>query len=82
MFRRIDQSAFLLKAIENVSKYFAQRRGLLIVIGTALLIFGFILEFINVFAQLQLINALEVVFRNVGIISALIGVMLSHPLGS
>jgi hypothetical protein len=82
MFRRIDESRFLLKMLERISNYFAQRRGLLIVVGTIMLALGFVLEFLNVFLGLQWVEALEVFLRNIGIISALVGIMISEPLGS
>lgn len=81
MFRRIDQSTFLIRRLEWLSTFLARRRGLPIIIGIALIAVGAIFEVVNIAAGSSALHVVHVVMHNVGLIAALIGLLLSEPLG-
>jgi len=81
MLKRLDESQRLIKLTARLSNYFAQNQGILIIIGIGLIIIGFVLELINHFAQSQIVGVFDIIFRNVGIIVALIGIAIVRPLG-
>lgn len=81
MFKRIDESNWLAKRIANLSEFMAKRRGLPVVIGIGLVIVSFVLQLIDVYASSQLLHLISVVTLNVGILTALIGLLLAEPLG-
>ncbi|MBI5669859.1 MAG: hypothetical protein HZC41_17825 [Chloroflexi bacterium] len=81
MFRRIDRSPFLARWIERLSTFLARRRGLPVVIGILLVVVSFVLQVVDVYAVSQALRLLAVVFQNVGILLALIGLLLAEPLG-
>lgn len=81
MFRRIDQSEFLMKVLQSISDFLARRRGVPILVGIVLIAIGFVLQLVNVGADSQLIEVLHIIFHNVGLIAALIGILLIEPLG-
>lgn len=81
MFKRIDRSPFLARWIERLSTFLAQRRGLPVVTGIALVILSFILQFLNVYMPSQALQVFGVIFLHVGILLALIGLLLAEPLG-
>jgi uncharacterized membrane protein HdeD (DUF308 family) len=81
MFRRIDESRWLAERIANLSEFVAKRRGLPVVVGISLVILGFVVQIINVYASSQLVELIGVILLNVGILSALIGLLLADPLG-
>lgn len=82
MLKRIDSSQFLVRILEKMSTLLARRRGLPIVIGIFLLILGFIIELITVAFGLDSLEIIHVILRNVGVLVALIGLLLSEPLGA
>ena len=79
--KRIDRSPTLIRLLENISSLLAKQRGLPIVIGIVLIVIGAILEFLNVAFQSQAIEMVEIIFRNLGLVTALIGILLLEPLG-
>lgn len=81
MFKWIDRSPFLLKMLERISTQLARKRGLPIIIGIGVFLVGFILNLINSFADTQALEFFGVLFRDGGILIALIGVLLAEPLG-
>ena len=81
MFRRIDESKFLISLLERLSNLLAKQRGLPAVIGIFLIIVGFILQIINIAADNSAIELLGVITHNAGVLIALIGLTLAIPLG-
>lgn len=81
MFRRVDRSPFLARLIERLSTFLARRRGLPVVVGILLVIVSFVLQLFDVYAASQTLRLLAVVFQNVGILLALVGLLLAEPLG-
>lgn len=81
MFRKIDESRYLIKYLQRLSGFLARNRGLPIIIGIVLIIAGFIIELINVQAASPTLNTLHIILQNVGLISALIGIILTEPIG-
>ncbi len=81
MFRRVDQSRRLARLIEFVSSFLARRRGLPVVIGIALVIVSFVFQLVNVYVRSQFIELVTIIAQNVGILTALIGLLLAEPLG-
>lgn len=82
MFRRIDQSDSLIKLLNNLSNYFAQRRGLLIILGIVMIALAMVVQIINVLLGSPIIEVIHIILRDVGIIIALIGILLIAPLGN
>lgn len=82
MLRRLDRSSFLLRSLQAISNYFAKRRGLLVLWGIFLVFLGFVFELLGFFVASDVLRLLEIVFRNVGILMALIGLLLVRPLGA
>lgn len=81
MFKRIDESTFLSKLIENLSGVLARQRGLPIVIGIVLIIVAFIAQIIEVYVPSQTLEVIGVILHHVGLLTALIGLLLAEPLG-
>lgn len=81
MFKKIDQSQFLIKLLQRLSNFLARKRGLPIIVGIFLLVLAFILELINMSVQLQWLELTRVILHYVGLLSALIGLLLAEPLG-
>jgi hypothetical protein len=81
MFKRIDKSTGLAKFIAAVSEFMAKRRGLPVVIGIGIVLVSFIIQLVDVYAQSQLLHLIGVITLNVGILTALIGLLLAEPLG-
>jgi len=81
MFKRIDRSARLAKLIEFMSSFLAKQRGLPVVVGIALVVVGFLLQLVNVYARLQFLELVAIIAQNVGILAALIGLLMAEPLG-
>lgn len=69
-------------ALKNFSAWLANRRGLPIVIGIIFFAGGGTLEFFNIFFENSYIAMVEVIFRNFGLLLALIGIALLEPLGT
>lgn len=81
MLKKIDSSHSLVKLLERLSSLLARQRGLPIVIGIALVIVGFVVEILNVGIQSDLLQVIHIIARNAGVLVALIGLLLSEPLG-
>jgi len=81
MFRWIDRSPFLNRLIPRLTSVFSKNRGLPILLGVALFVIGFVLEVINYALQIPILDLAQILFRNIGILTALIGFMLVEPLG-
>ena len=81
MLKKIDSSQFLVRLLERLSTVLARRRGLPPVIGIVMIVIAFILELANVQAGNQIVEVLQIVLRNGGILVALIGLLLAEPLG-
>lgn len=81
MFRRIDRSPRLARLIAFLSEFLARRRGLPVVIGITLIIVSFILQIVETYSPSTGLHLLAVVIQNVGILTALIGLLLAAPLG-
>lgn len=81
MFKRINESEALAKFIANLSEFMSKRRGLPVVIGIGIIIVSFVLQIFDVYSDSQLLELISVITLNVGILTALIGLLLSEPLG-
>lgn len=81
MLDRIDRNPQLLQLIRSLSNVLARQRGLPVVIGVVLVIIGFVFQVVQVFAPSVLVDFLGVAFHNVGILTALIGLLMAEPLG-
>lgn len=80
--KQIDESNFLIRMLTQLSSTLAKQRGLPIIIGVVLIVVGGILEFINVLVGNPALSMVEVVLRNFGLVTALIGILLLEPLGT
>jgi hypothetical protein len=81
MFQSLDESPWLNRMLQRVSTLLAKQRGLPVVIGIALFVFGFILQVLNLALQSPVVEFLQIILHNVGILIALVGLLLSEPLG-
>lgn len=81
MFKRIDQSPALARFLELLSSTMAKQRGLPVVIGILLVIVSFVLQSIEVFAPSQWLELAGVIFLHVGVITTLVGLLVSEALG-
>lgn len=76
------ESPLLVRLITQLSAWLAKQRGLPLVVGIIFVAGGGVLEFVNIWADNQIVEVIEVVFRNFGILTALIGIALLEPLGT
>lgn len=81
MFRRIDRSKFLIRSLEFVSTALAKERGTPILIGIILIAGGMIIRLFNVGLDSTTLQFFGILFHDLGIILALVGLLLSEPLG-
>ena len=81
MFKNIDESPILIKLVARLSSLLARQRGLPIVIGLVLFTIGGVLQFFNLAIESSVLEFFQVLFHNVGIIVALVGILLAEPLG-
>jgi uncharacterized membrane protein len=81
MFKRINHSPALAHFIEFISEFMSKRRGLPIVIGIGIVVISFIIQLIDFVAPSRLLQLLGLITLNIGILTALIGLLLSEPLG-
>jgi hypothetical protein len=81
MFKRIDESPILARLIQFISDFMARRRGLPVVVGVALVLVSFVVQLVEMVAPSSLLHLLGVITLNVGILTALIGLLLADPLG-
>ncbi|GAB5491418.1 MAG: hypothetical protein Phog2KO_16330 [Phototrophicaceae bacterium] len=80
--RKIDESSFLINVLKTLSEWLTRQRGLPLVVGIAFVAVGGALEFVNVAFENQIIEMVEIIFRNFGIITALVGIALLEPMGT
>jgi hypothetical protein len=81
MFRLVDRSSRLAKMIAGLSEFMAKRRGLPVVMGIALVIISLVIQIFDVYSGSPTLHLIGVIVQNVGILIALIGLLLSEPLG-
>jgi vacuolar-type H+-ATPase subunit I/STV1 len=81
MLKRIDSSPALAKLLSVVSERVAKQRGLPVVIGIFLVIVSFVVQTINVYAHSQILELIGVIVHHVGLLTALIGLLVSEVLG-
>lgn len=81
MFKWIDRSPRLSRFIEALSEFMAKRRGLPVVLGIGLVIISFVLQILDIYAESQGLRLAGVITLNIGVLLALIGLLLSDPLG-
>ncbi len=81
MLKKIDSSQVLVRFLERLSTLLARRRGLPAVIGILLIALGFGVELINIGMDLQSLEVIQIILRNIGVLIALIGLLLAEPLG-
>jgi hypothetical protein len=81
MLKWIRESQTLSRFIANLSEFMSRRRGLPAVIGIGIVIVSFVLQIIDVYSDSQTLHLLAVLTLNVGLLTALIGLLLSDPLG-
>ncbi|MBC7814700.1 MAG: hypothetical protein H7175_26320 [Burkholderiales bacterium] len=81
MFKRIDQSPTLARLIERLSALLAKQRGLPVVIGILLVIVSFIIQLVEVYTESRLLELIGIITLNVGLLTALIGLLMAEPLG-
>ncbi len=81
LIRWIDRSPLLINLLGRLSSLLARQRGLPILIGIILFAVGFFLQFINLSLNSPLVELLYVLFHNIGILTALIGILMAEPLG-
>ncbi|MCB9451781.1 MAG: hypothetical protein H6672_10090 [Anaerolineaceae bacterium] len=81
MFKRINRSSSLARLIEWISEFLSRRRGLPVVVGILLVVVSFVIQVIDVYTNSQLLQLAGVITQNLGILFALIGLLLSQPLG-
>ena len=80
--KRLDKSPFLLNLLSRTSNFIASNKGFLPVLGIGFVILGFIFQVANVYTDNTLVELISVITHNVGVLTALIGVILIIPFGS
>lgn len=81
MLKRLDRSPLLLRLLAWLSNWLAKQRGLPAVIGVIFVIISFIVQMINVSANNLMLEYVGVLTLHLGVLIALIGMLLSNPLG-
>jgi len=81
MFKRIDESPFLVKLLARVSNYLARRKGLPILVGVLLILLATILELVNIAVASSALEVVHVLLHGGGLLLSLVGVLLAEPLG-
>ncbi|MEQ8677987.1 MAG: hypothetical protein RLP44_03165 [Aggregatilineales bacterium] len=81
MFKRIDRSQILLRALGRMSDLFSQKRGLPIIVGIIFVAISLVIQSLAVFSDNNVIEFLGVLTHNVGVLIALVGIILVTPLG-
>lgn len=82
MMQKLDQSPGLIRLLNRTSTIFARRRGLPVIMGIVLVAISLILALVNLSVESQLLGLLQIVAHHVGVILALVGLLLSQPLGN
>lgn len=80
MFRWIDESPLLNKIFPKVSATMSRNRGVPILFGIFLVIIAFLVQLVNILVDNTLLELLQVILHNGGILTALIGFLLVEPL--
>jgi len=81
MWKRIDQSPTLNQLIKWLSNSLARQRGLVPIVGVALVLVGWLLLLVNVFFDSRWLEFPGVLLQGLGILAALVGLLLAEPLG-
>lgn len=81
MFRKIDESRFLSRLLQNTSNALARQRGLPVVIGIVLIFLSLIAQSLNVAIDHPLLAIVGIILHHVGVLIAIIGLLISIPLG-
>ena len=81
MLRRLDESPFLNRLVQNVSTRMAKQRGLPVVIGIVMILISMLVALLNVPLESKLLDAIYYILHDGGIIVALIGLLMVEPLG-
>jgi hypothetical protein len=79
--RRLDESPFLNRLLQNVSTRMAKQRGLPVIIGIAMILISMLVALLNVALDIRVLDAVYVVLHDGGIVIALIGLLMVEPLG-
>lgn len=81
MLKRLDKSPLLLRLLAFLSNFLAKQRGLPAVIGVVFIIISLIVQTINVSADSVFLEYVGILTHHVGVLIAIIGLLLSNPLG-
>ncbi len=81
MLKRLDKSPLLLRTLAFLSNFLAKQRGLPAVIGVVFIIVSLIVQTINVSADSVFLEYVGILTHHVGVLIAIIGLLLSNPLG-
>lgn len=81
MFKRVDESPTIARFIEYIAATIAKQRGLPVVIGIGFVILSLVAQSVNIFAEVWWLELTGVVALHVGILSGLIGLLISEALG-
>ncbi|MCA9914092.1 MAG: hypothetical protein KC496_12120 [Anaerolineae bacterium] len=81
MFKQIDESPLLIRALARLSNYLSRHKGLPMILGVIMIILATIVELVNVSVGSDLLAVIQILLRNVGILITLIGFLLVEPLG-
>jgi hypothetical protein len=81
MFKRVDRSPALAKFIAFISDFLAKRRGLPVILGIMFVVVSLVIQLIDEYTQSRLLHLLGIILQSLGIVIALIGLLLSEPLG-
>jgi len=84
MIQKLDQSPRLIRLLNRTSNVFAKRRGLPVIVGLVLIIVSFVLALVNFSTESEskLLSLVQIITHHVGLILALVGLLLSQPLGN
>jgi len=81
MMRRLDESPFLNRLLQNISTRMAKQRGLPVIIGIAMILISLFVALVNVALESKVLDAFYLILHDGGIIVALIGLLMVDPLG-
>lgn len=81
MLKRLDKSPLLLRLLAFLSNFLAKQRGLPAVIGVVFIIVSLLVQTINVSANSLFLEYVGILTHHVGVLIAIIGLLLSNPLG-
>jgi hypothetical protein len=81
MLKRIDESTRVSKLIDALSNRLARQRGLPLLIGIVLVFIALLVQSVNAYTNSDFLELVGVVLQNAGIITALIGIAMTNPLG-